>query len=286
VTIAEAISAAETLLAAQNIENARLDAEVLLGHVLGRNRAWIITHNPDAFDEQFRLPYEDVIERRRRREPMQYITGIQEFWGLPFRVTPDVLIPRPETELIVEQAVQRLSYLDAPLMIDLCTGSGCVAVSIARSIPQARIFATDRSAAALAVARENARGNGVADRIRFVEGDLFGPFEELDLDNRVHIITANPPYVRDSERPDLQPEVRDFEPGLALFAGPWGTEIAERIISDAPNYLRPGGSLIVEMGVGQAVTLRHAAERAEAFSQIDVLKDLAGIERVILATKR
>jgi release factor glutamine methyltransferase len=285
VIIAEAIAAAAKRLADQNIENARLDAEVLLAHVLGRDRAWVVAHFPDLLDDGFRSSYKDVIERRMRREPLQYITGTQEFWGLPFRVTPDVLIPRPETELIVEETVRRLLDIDTPLMIDLCTGSGCVAVSLAQSIPQARIFATDNSAAALEVARENARWNGVADRIRFVEGDLFGPLEELDLGDRVHVITANPPYVRDSERLDLQHEVRDFEPGLALFAGPRGTEISERIIDTTPHYLRPGGSLIMEMGIGQAAALKKTAERTGAFFKIDIFKDLAGIERVLVAKK-
>jgi release factor glutamine methyltransferase len=285
-TIAEVIAAAAGRLSAQGIEDAWLDAEVLLGHVLGRERAWLVAHYPDRFEDPLRLPYEQVIARRAKREPLQYIIGMQEFWGIPFTVTPDVLIPRPETELVVEEALRRNVKVPAPLIVDLCTGSGCIAVSLAKELPEARIFATDRSAAALDIARENARRNGVADRIRCIEGDLFGPLDELDLGERIDIITANPPYVRDGERPGLQPEVRNFEPELALFAGPKGTEVAERIIGGAPRYLRTGGSLIMEMGIGQAATLRTMVEKISSYRAPCILKDLAGIERVIVAEKQ
>ena len=183
-----------------------------------------------------------LIERRAQREPLQYITGRQEFWGLDFMVTPDVLIPRPETELIVETALAACQDRSRPLtIIDLCTGSGCIAISLAKELPAARIFATDTSAKALAVARENARRHGVSDRIRFLEGDLFGPLEELDLQGQVDIIVSNPPYVPSGDRPALQPEVRDYEPELALFAGPEGTEIHRRIIGTAPRFLKKNG---------------------------------------------
>ena len=285
-TIAEAIAAAAERLAAQGITEARFDAEVLLGHVLAKDRAWLVAHYPDRFDDDSHLTYEEVIDRRAKREPLQYIIGTQEFWGIPLAVTRDVLIPRPETELVVEEALKRTAEIPAPLIVDLCTGSGCIAVSLAKEVPKARIFATDRSAAALAIARANARRNGAADRIRFIEGDLFGPLAELDLSERIDIVTANPPYVRDGERPGLQPEVRDFEPELALFAGPKGTEIAERIINDAPRYLRTGASLVMEMGIGQAKALRKIIEESGNYRAAAVLKDLAGIERVIVAKKR
>ncbi len=286
VTIAEAITSAADRLAENGVENARLDAEVLLGRVLGRDRAWLVAHYPERFDDAWRIRYEQVVDRRAKREPLQYITGMQEFWGIPFSVTRDVLIPRPETELVVEEVLKRTAEAAAPFIADLCTGSGCIAVSLAKGLPKARIFATDRSEAALDVARENARRNGVADRIRFIEGDLFGPLAELDLDGRMDIIAANPPYVRDGERAGLQPEVRDFEPELALFAGPKGTEIAERIISGAPRYLRAGGSLVMEMGIGQAKALGKIIEVNRSYQAPMVQKDLAGIERVIVAKRK
>ncbi len=284
--IAEAIAAAAERLAAKGVENARLDAEVLLCHVLDRDRAWLMAHYPDPLDGASRLSYEKDIDRRAKREPLQYITGTQEFWGIPFRVTRDVLIPRPETEMVVEESLTRTSGEACPIIVDLCTGSGCIAVSLARELPKARIFATDRSGAALALARENAKANGVADRIRFFEGDLFDPLDELDIGGRIDVITANPPYVRESERPGLQPEVRDFEPALALFAGPEGTEVADRILIAAPRYLRAGGLLVMEMGIGQAGALRNTATESGGYSAVKVLRDLAGIERVIVAERK
>jgi release factor glutamine methyltransferase len=286
VTIAEIIADAAARLAAQGVENARRDAEVLLCHVLGKDRAWLVAHYPDRIENDSLRPYEQAIDRRAQREPLQYITGIQEFWGLPFKVTPDVLIPRPETEAAVEAALKHLSGVTSPVIVDLCTGSGCIAVSLAHALPRARVFATDRSAGALAVARENSRRNAVADRIRFCEGDLLAPLDELDLGGRVDVLVSNPPYVRNSERAGLQPEVRDFEPEVALFAGQGGTEIAERIIDAAPRYLRAGGSLIMEMGIGQAAALSMFVEKNGSYRSPEVLKDLAGIERVIVAKKR
>jgi release factor glutamine methyltransferase len=285
-TLAEAIQQAAARLAAHKVENARLDAEVLLGHALGRDRAWLLVHMQDQLDEQGRLAYENSIGRRAVREPLQYITGLQEFWGLPFIVTSDVLIPRPETELVVEAAVRTGKTTATPVFVDLCTGSGCIAISLAKEHPQARIFATDRSRAALDIARRNALQNGVADRIRFLEGDLFMPLSGVDLIGRIDVITANPPYIRNDEFALLQPEVRDFEPEMALLSGPDGTEMAERIINAAATYLKPGGALIMEMGISQAESLRKFITYTGRYlSTIDILKDLAGIERVIVAKK-
>jgi release factor glutamine methyltransferase len=285
-TIAEAIQKAAETLAAHNVPDARLDAEFLLRHALGKDRAWLLVHMQDRLDEQGQRPFEQSIERRKLREPLQYITGSQEFWGLPFKVTPDVLIPRPETEFVVEAALKAVSGIDMPVIVDLCTGSGCIAISLAKELPKARVFATDRSDRAVHMARENARKNGVADRIRFLKGDLFGPLEEMDLRGRIDGIAANPPYVRSGDLTTLQPEVRDFEPEMALVAGPEGTEIAERIIHQAPEYLKPGGSLIMEMGIGQAAALRKIIEKTHQFGPIGIVKDLAGIERIIVAHKK
>ncbi|MEK6743547.1 MAG: peptide chain release factor N(5)-glutamine methyltransferase [Nitrospirota bacterium] len=286
VTLAEAIQKAAETLTAHNVPNARLDAELLLRHALGKDRAWLLVHMQDRLDDQAQRSFEQNIERRKLREPLQYITGTQEFWGLPFMVTPDVLIPRPETEFVVEAALKAVSGITAPVIVDLCTGSGCIAISIAKELATARIFATDRSERAVPVAQENARRNGVADRIRFLEGDLFGPLEEMDLRGRIDVIVTNPPYVRSGDLTTLQPEVRDFEPEIALVAGPEGTEIAERIIHQAPEYLKPGGSLIMEMGVGQASALRKIVEETYRFGPIEIVKDLAGIERVLVAKKQ
>jgi release factor glutamine methyltransferase len=236
-------------------------------------------------DDEGQLSFQRSVERRKFREPLQYITGTQEFWGIPLTVTPDVLIPRPETEFVVAAALKTVSGITDPVIIDLCAGSGCIAISLAKELPKARVFATYRSDRAVHMARENARKNGVADRIRFLEGDLFGPLEEMDLRGRIDGIAANPPYVRSGDLTKLQPEVRDFEPEMALVAGPEGTEIAERIIHQAPEYLKPGGSLIMEMGIGQAAALGQIIEETHQFGPIKIVKDLAGIERVIVARR-
>jgi release factor glutamine methyltransferase len=284
-TIAEAIRAAADILARAGIPNARLDAELLLSHALNKNRAWLITHSSDLLDEEQSRRFQASVSRRAKREPVQYILGTQEFWGLEFAVTPDVLIPRPETELVVESALHAAAGNPSPLILDLCTGSGCIAVSLAKEVPAARVFAADMSARALAVARENARRHGVSDRIRFLEGDLFGPFRELDIRAQADIITANPPYVRSGDLAALQAEVRDYEPALALIAGPQGTEIHQRILGAAPDFLRKSGTLIMELGQGQAEELRKIVGETGQYHSPEILKDLAGIERVIVARK-
>lgn len=285
--IADAIRCATERLVQAGIQNARLDAEVLLSHILERDRAWLITHNNDNLDnENYRL-FENAINRRSRREPLQYIIGRQEFWGLDFIVTPDVLIPRPETELLVETAVEIVKGSSARATIaDLCTGSGCVAISLAKEIGDARIFATDMSMQALAVARENARTHGVSDRIRFIAGNLYQPLEKFDLRDRVDVITANPPYIRSGDLPMLQAEVKDYEPEIALIAGLEGTEIQKKIIDNALAFLKKQGALIMEMGLGQVETLKRMADEAGAYNKTEILKDLAGIDRVIVVRKK
>ncbi len=286
-TIAETITRASGRLAAAGISTARLDAEVLLAYVIKKDRAWLIIHGNDNLDSSGQKLFEDTISRRSRREPLQYITGKQEFWGLEFLVTPDVLIPRPETELIVETAIRAVKEAGSRSTIaDLCTGSGCIAVSLAKETREARIFATDASEQALAIARENARRHGVSGRIRFLEGDLFGPLEELDVRGGVDIITANPPYIPSGELAALQPEVRDYEPGIALTAGPEGIEIQREIITASVDFLNKRGVLIMEMGIHQAAALRSAAEDTGSYAVIEIYKDLAGIDRVIVARKR
>ena len=286
VTLAEAINRAAATFSDRGISNPRLDAELLLRHVLGRDRAWILAHIQDVLGAEHQKNFDRLISRREKREPLQYITGTQEFWGLDFIVTPDVLIPRPETELIVESALRTASGAASPLIVDLCTGSGCIAVSLAKELPASRVLAADRSEKALDVARENARKHQVSDRIRFFHGDLFEPLDELDIRGRVYIMASNPPYVPDGLLHMLQPEVKDHEPELALVAGPEGTEIHQRIINAAPDYLRHHGSLIMEMGMGQGEKVGQMVRASGAFQAPDILKDLAGIERVIVAKKR
>ncbi len=268
VTLAEAINNAATLLSTAGITNARLDAEVLLSHIIMKDRVWLITHRDDVLDDNHQREFADVIQRRTRREPLQHIIGNQEFWGLEFIVSPDVLIPRPETEFIIEAALAIVQDRNTPVrIIDLCTGSGCIAVSLAKELTAARVIATDASEKALAVARENTRRHGVSEHIRFLLGDLFEPLEELDIRGQIDIIVSNPPYVQAGDLSTLQPEVRDYEPEMALIAGPEGTEMAKRIIQHAPEYLKKNGALIMEMGLGQAEALTRMVEATGAYRQ-------------------
>jgi release factor glutamine methyltransferase len=286
VTLAEAINNAANLLSTAGITNARLDAEVLLSHIIVKDRVWLITHRDDVLDEKLQRDFADMIQRRTRREPLQHIIGNQEFWGLVFKVSPDVLIPRPETEFIVEAALAIVQDRNTLVrIIDLCTGSGCIAVSLAKELTAARVIATDVSEKALAVARENTRRHGVSEHIRFLLGDLFEPLEELDIRGQMDIIVSNPPYVQAGDLSTLQPEVRDYEPEMALISGPEGTEMAKRIIQRAPEYLKKNGALIMEMGLGQAKALTRMVEATGAYGYSELLKDLAGIERVLIVRK-
>ena len=284
-TIIETINKAATRLQAHQVDNARRDAELLLCHILGRDRAWLLAHIQDGIDDQSLRQYERTIDRRAVREPLQYITGRQEFFGLPFKVNADVLIPRPETEYVVEAALKAVSMTLSPVIIDLCTGSGCIAISLAKELLKAQVFATDRSEQALVVAQENARMNQVADRIRFLSGDLFAPFAELDFHGKVDVIATNPPYIPAGDLASLQPEVRDFEPEMALIAGPEGTEIATAIIQQAPTFLKQSGTLIMEMGIGQTAALSSIVNNSGNYRSLEIVKDLAGIERVLVARK-
>jgi release factor glutamine methyltransferase len=286
-TIAEAIYQAAQKLDRSGIDDARLDAEVLLSHILGKDRGWLLAHSKDRLDQKQAKFFEGSLERRARHEPLQYIIGTQEFWGLEFTVSPDVLIPRPETELIVETAINiiRAKGTEA-LIVDLCTGSGCIAVSLAKELGDARIFAVDTSGQALAIARKNSQRHGVSARIRFLEGDLYAPLEELDICSRVDVITANPPYIRSGDMPMLQPEVRDYEPKLALIAGADGTDVQRAIIGRASDFLKDHGTLIMEMGMGQAQALTRMVDETGSYDKPEILKDLAGIDRVLVARRK
>jgi len=285
-SLAEAVNSATIQLSAAGIANARLDAEVLLSYVLKKNRVWLITHRDDRLDDPSSAMFRSALERRAKREPLQYIIGSQEFWGLEFMVTPAVLIPRPETEFIIEAALAIREDRTRPVrIIDLCTGSGCIAISLAKELPGAHVLAADKSAQALIIAQQNAANHGVSDRISFFQGDLFEPLEKHDMTDQADLIVSNPPYVRTGELTTLQPEVREFEPEMALLAGPEGTELAERIIKSAPKYLKKNGALIMEMGLGQAEALRNIAGKTGAYAVPEIIKDLAGIERVFVVRK-
>lgn len=279
-----------------------LAAELLLMHTLGRDRAWLYTHPEETLDRDACETVFALVARRAAGEPTQYIIGRQEFWGLEFEVTPAVLIPRPETEHVVEVALERLGACgikidlatgapSAPLRIaDVGTGSGCVAVALAHELPHAEILATDISSAALEVARRNAARHGVSDQIHFPETDLLeNVLHESQITNHqsrfFDLIVSNPPYVARDEAAALPREVRDHEPHEALFGGAAGVEIYARLIDQAGALLRPGGALVLELGYDSAGCVRGILDAQPGWTNVRVTNDLAGIPRVIAATR-
>lgn len=259
-------------------ENARRDAELLLLHHLGINLAQLLADPGRILTPEEATLYQQSIARRLALEPIQYITGVQEFYGLAFRVTPAVLIPRPETELLVEATLQRLPHNQPLNVADIGTGSGILAITLATHLPLAEITAIDISPEALALARRNAETHHVTHCIHFVEGDLLAAIPNRQFD----AIISNPPYVPTSDRETLHPQVRDHEPARALFAGPNGLDIYARLIPQAHAALTPGGLLALEIGQGQ----HPAVEKLlTGWSEIEILNDLNHIPRTILARK-
>jgi release factor glutamine methyltransferase len=279
-TVGEAISWGASLLdeSEHGGRQTRQDATLLLRHVLGLSMAQVLTERERPLTREQTEMFNAAIRARAQGKPIQYITGQQEFFGLPFRVTPDVLIPRPETEHLVESAIERLRAIEAPRIADVGTGSGCIAIALAHALPQAEITALDVSPAALEIAKENSRMNGVADRIRFCESDLLSAV----MPEKFDAVVSNPPYIALSEKKGLPIEVRDFEPAQALFAGKTGMEIYERLIPQAQNALAPGGWLLLEIGHGQRDAI---AKLLHDWKDVEFINDLQGIPRVAVGQK-
>lgn len=232
--------------------------------------------------------YIALVARRAAGEPLQHITGHQEFYGLDFIVTPDVLIPRPETEFLVERVItlaRRSNARNQLLIVDIGTGTGCIAVTVATHIPQARLIATDVSSAALAVARKNARRHNVDSRIEFIEGDMLEPLAARGLEEAVDLLASNPPYVPTKNIDLLQREVRDWEPPVALFGGEEGVDFYRRLLVDARRYVKPGGCLICEIGYGQLDSIRAMIDPA-AWALEHVADDLQAIPRTLTIRRR
>ncbi len=277
----DGIDQARTALVAAGIveEDAALDAEVLARHVLGWDRGRLLAHGRDPAPPGFHAAFQSLIARRIQREPVAQIVGHREFWGLEFEVTSDVLIPRPETELIVEEAVAFGRERPCNTAIDVGTGSGCIAVSVAAEMPQLRVIAADTSARALDVARRNALRHKVADRITFRSSDLL-----RGIAGPADLILSNPPYVPDGEAAALQPEVARFEPTAALFGGPDGLAVIRQLLHDAPPVLAGNGRLIIEFGFGQEPTVTEIAGEA-GWTVVRIRKDLQGIPRTAVLSR-
>lgn len=286
-TVRNALSWGGRELLKSGVPDPRVEAEYLLSFVLKAKRHELFTGSERVMTEKEIDEYEGFIKRKTLREPSQYITGETEFRGLSFKVTPQVLIPRPETELLVEEAVNILKGLKSKgIVIDLCTGSGCIATSIAKELDNVLVYAVDISKEALKVAGINAARHNVGSRVKFMEGDLFTPLAGLGLKGKADIIVSNPPYISKDEIEKLPPEIKDFEPVQALQGGADGLEFIRRIIIGSPEYLTPGGYLIMEIGWNESPAVKEIILKSWAYGDIEIKKDLSGIERVVKAGYR
>lgn len=273
-TFTTALSHASTRLA--SIPTGRRDAELFLLRATGQNRAFLLTHPDAELTSEQQAIYEQWLDRRAKHEPVQYILGEQEFYGLTLRVTPDVLIPRPETEHLVEATLSRVPHDSALKIADVGTGSGAIAIAIAHSLPLASLTALELSPPALEVARQNAERHGVASRIRFLQSDLLAAVHGEAFD----AIVSNPPYIAEDEV--LEEQVRGYEPPNALFAGPDGLDIYRRLIPQARQALLPGGWLLMEIGHNQREAV---AGLLAAWSEVEFVPDLQRISRVACARR-
>ena len=271
-TILTALLQGTKLLEDEAISAPRLTAEVLLTHALQRERSYLYAHPEEELSEIAWIHYGRYLHERMKGKPTQYITGRQEFYGRDFRVTPDVLIPRPETEHLVEAAISRTQPRD--LVVDVGTGSGAIAITLALET-HGHVSATDISAAALNIAQNNAQQ--LSAQVGFLACDLLDAFR----DHSINVLVSNPPYVPRTDQPSLQREVRDYEPHVALFGGPSGLELYERLIADAARVLRPHGWLLLELGYNSLDPVRAMLEYG--WTDIDVIPDLAGFPRVLAA---
>lgn len=262
----------------RGLESPRLDAELLLGNALGLSRVQLIVDAKRPLSPSELARFRDHVKRRRKREPVAYLLRRREFFGRSFEVDAHVLIPRPETELLVEVMLDRTRHSSlSARVLDLCTGSGCVAITAAKERPTTFVVATDLSADALAVARRN-RERLSAYNVALYTGDLFAPLKGCSI--RFDAIVSNPPYIPNDEIAELQADVRDFEPHLALAGGADGLDIVRRIISEAPEHLCRGGTLALEVGAGEA-DATVALMRSTGFVDVTATRDLAKIERVV-----
>jgi release factor glutamine methyltransferase len=258
-----------------------LNAELLLMFTLECDRAYLYGHPERELTAEEQSRYENAIEQRSRAIPAQYITGHQEFWGMDFIVSPAVLIPRPETEHVIETVLARVGRAPSPAIlkiIDVGTGSGCIALALAKELPQAEIYATDISPAALEIARANAARHQLEQRIHFHETDLLVGMEESTFD----LLVSNPPYVGESEEDQVQLEVRKFEPQNAVFAGPTGIEVIKRLVPQAQSVLKPGGWLVMEISGTIAQGVR---DLLSGWNNVQITNDLQSIPRVASAKK-
>ena len=295
----EKVRRVREFLESSGIEDADREAELIVAHCLGTDRIILYKDNP-PIPEAVLQEIDEFVRRRSGREPLQYILGYMEFHGIKIKVGPGVLIPRPETELLAEEAIKAVKreaagaggfsphtlHLPSLRILDLCTGSGCLALALANEFPDAEIYGTDASEDAIIYARENARINNIGN-VTFLKGSLFEPLRQIftaDSSSAFDVITSNPPYIMSNDIQYLQPEIREWEPAEALDGGEDGLDYYRTIIPGAVDYLKERGSLVLEIGAGQADAVKRMAKDA-GFSDMAVIRDYAGIERVVTLLK-
>ena len=283
--VASLIMQATAALGHSGVDNPDIEAEALMAEALGlSSRAGVFARLKEEPDDAARVRFINLVARRARREPPQYITGRQEFLGRDFKVNQAVLIPRPETELLASAGADSLKGTASPLAADIGTGSGCIAVTLALEVPDSFVYAVDCSSRALETAKENAEKHGAAGRMEFLEGDLLEPLSDKGIIGKLDLVISNPPYIPTDEIHGLQPEVR-FEPVTALDGGPDGLSAIKRLVHEAPLYLRQGGKLMMEIGYGQAGAVRELIEDEPKLLFEKFILDFAGVERIISAVK-
>jgi release factor glutamine methyltransferase len=263
----------------------RTSAEVLLAHLLSEDRLFLYLNYDRPMEAEELATFRTFVKRRLEGEPNQYITGMQEFWSLPFRVNPDVLIPRPETEVLLETVLEFLGSPETEVrVLDLGTGSGAIAVALAREFDLIKIVATDSSMAAVKLAQENASLNQVESKIHFVCADMFSAFSSVS--RKFAVVATNPPYVSHTEFSELPREIRDYEPRHALNGGPDGLAAIKHIIKEAPAVLSQGGALIMEIGGDQTESVSALVRDSQRYARYQIIKDYSGLDRVLLAVKK
>jgi release factor glutamine methyltransferase len=265
----------------KGVENPRLDAEVLLSHILKKDRIYLYVHFDQPLQEEELVTFRAAVKKRAARWPVAYIIGSKEFMGLDFQVTSAVLIPRPDTEILVETALEKLAGIDCPEILDIGTGSGAICISMLVNLPTAKGTTVDISPEALVVAKSNAQHHQVMERLTFCQGDLFAPVQG----KKFHAILSNPPYIPLADISQLTPEVRQ-EPSLALDGGVDGLDFYRRIIQEGKQYLGTGGFIAMEVGFDQARVVARMAEETGFFVVSAIIKDYGGIERVVVLTER
>lgn len=274
-------------LTKNGVDTPRLSAELLLSHVLGLRRIELYTQFDGVVDQEQLDRLHDLVKRAGRHEPVAYLVGRTEFYSIDLDVTPDCLIPRPETELLVQRAIEFLRTRRGPQHVcDLCTGCGCIAVAVAKNFPEARVIATDISDRALAVAARNVQKHQLTGRVELLCGDLFEPLvPHLDV-TQWDLIACNPPYVSAAEYEALDPSVRDFEPRLALWAGGDGLDVYRRICQDIDRFLTPGGALLLEIGYAQGPAVQALLDGTALFAETRIEKDPNNNDRIAFARRR